>query len=111
MQLGFGDDIANQELKSLPKPALTIFEVGVASVLLLFVQRVQAAIEPILVDLFPRNAQQVLQCRALLPALGHAQFTLLRATVSSPAVRSPRNFFPTRRDQFVQRRVQSQTPP
>jgi hypothetical protein len=45
-------------------------EQALRELFLVFVQRVQPAIEPVIIDLLPRDPQQILRRRALIPALG-----------------------------------------
>ena len=69
------------------------------------VQRVQAAIEPVVIDSIPRHAQQILQRGAPIPAFGHAQFARLGAEASHGEQAGdpfPGHFFAARRHQFIQ---------
>ena len=100
--------IVDQKLEAHAKPTLVARQQMLAKRLLVPVHRIEGAIQPVVVDLRPRQPQQVFQRRALIPAFSHAQFARLRVEAGDGQRadhRFPQQVFPTGRDQLAQQRV------
>ena len=77
-------------------------------------QLVQRAVQPFVVNGFHRDAAQVLQRRARVPFLGHAQLRGLSAELAHREHRrhiGPGDLLAPRLDQFIQQLVQAQPSP
>lgn len=77
-------------------------------------QRIEAAIQPRVVDLRQRHAEQILQRGVVIPALGHRQLARLRAKAAQgehAGDHVPADVFLATRHQLGQQRVQAEPPP
>jgi hypothetical protein len=101
--------VVEQELEAHAEPVTVTRQQMGAELFLVRHQHVQSAVEPVVVDLRPACAQQVLQRRAPIPALRHTQFTQLPAKARDREHTrhvGPRHRFAPRLDQLREHPVQ-----
>ena len=113
LKIGAGH-VVEQELKLHPKPILVAFQQMGAELILVRVQHVQSAVEPGVIDVAERHAQQIFQRTIGIPALRHFELAAL-ATEPGHGQDAGRQFPGhvrlSRREEFLQERVQAQPPP
>ena len=111
---GGAGNIVEQKFEAHPEPIPVALQQLRAQRLLVRQQLVQPAIQPRIVDLLQRHAQQILQRRVVIPALGQRQFARLGA---KPTQRQhtgdliPADVLLPGRQERLKQRVQAQPPP